>query len=1315
MDEHSSYFKSVRTLDQGNIDTVPAKLERIWTLLGARSRLNSHAADVMLARWLLKNMTGNSTDAERFRRYGLAWKVLGAVFSRASLFSLAQSLADRRFVTILRQTLKEISKPEVNEDSDVEMVDAGESPSSRKRKRPTSAPFEVASQRGVSGCIETAISLFAAIQTLLDRCQTKPLDGLDNHKIGAEHIKSMFSFPASEAAEILSPMLSLASMMADQFTHGVSGEQSNWVSTITSIWNLHRQGPGDISDIAIHLATPALVLMAKLRGFSVPATTENADRVRHRWERDLRHFLMWYFILPSRTDFWNKKIMEYTQHAVDISSASAAQTYPILFDLAMSSPPRDKALKKDYIAWVEAVFAVVLKALKSKHHDIGRPIIEQMTSSAAARGIDLSPSTLRVACKEFGFTEDGRGVWKLLLSIVKINPDTYLMSEEGQELLDRVLAETPNPQNLSTAELEDALSFLELLVAGYSQNRDLSTFLKTWLKRLTEAEAIGNAELLWAHEKLSEAISSHIEKSLNVNQLTEVVTWLSTHNERTESMAKSRILWAILSGIKGEEIVDSLNIKLFNCSFEDEISRKELPTPLAVSRWAIAERVLSRTTLEESQRIWSVIKPDIKHILRKSSTSKEETFAAFKCCVAVWVAHHPDGPLVDDAAKLVCSFVENLEESKTKSSKKGVTTEQYATWIVSGYPRLLSLLIKRTGDIPLLIASLIVPGTDDANKRFAAATSVLENENDLSNDKLRDNLINTVINLVGEHGYEKHIRFLLDIPSELISRGQREALMEKLLGGQTMGSTRGLGHWRLALALMVKIMGMPTYYNGLSLTGLQFVGLRTRNLYGDLDSNISHFEEEWNDLKLVEQVFSSTIRQMASGTIEKREREFFESAFQCVASNLDRGVRLITSHVMVSETAESAAAKQIDGWDKTVESFKKKILEDGLPLLSTPSSTELVELPFALEAIASLGVGQVKSEARAAVPALLKKSDVHLDKGFSAIGWEIRTFLARFFPEALGSSPLKTGLPEIVHDKSLLLQYIDAVVGEVDEKTKLGYLKEALEDIEREGSNSPTRLAVVERIIHHTKGTRDPTAPINTADFDLAQAHGVLCNRMAHASTASEFMLLAKSASLLLDQRTSWMSQWNVELSLSTVSTICSKRADLTVFSPKIYEKLCRLVEIVIKRHRIRLDGHFHILIGALGSLLRQLLSRPSDEISEEHAKLFARLLTLVCEPTDASVSRSAAGNSLDSERDRAKRYAGQYMYLVLMQCIKLQLERAVPHVVLEALQTGVYSILDITSQDGLSLMNDAMDPSGRVIFRELYKQYKRFGKWQGV
>lgn len=210
------------------------------------------------------------------------------------------------------------------------------------------------------------------------------------------------------------------------------------------------------------------------------------------------------------------------------------------------------------------------------------------------------------------------------------------------------------------------------------------------------------------------------------------------------------------------------------------------------------------------------------------------------------------------------------------------------------------------------------------------------------------------------------------------------------------------------------------------------------------------------------------------------------------------------------------------------------------------------------------------------------------------------------------------------------------------------------------------------------------------------------------------------------------MKQWNTELTLSVVSALCSKNSQVTgsiKSSPKTYRWLCRLVEITIKRHRLRLEGHFHLLITTLQALLRHLIVQPSPSASnqtptidnndfslhESQAKLFSRLLTLVCEPSVASVTRGQPTGQLDSATDAAKRSAGQHMYMVLIAYVRLQLEHAVPRVVREALQPGMYSILDITTQEGRRIINEAVDGSGRAIFKDMYKRYVRFGKWSGI
>ena len=107
----------------------------------------------------------------------------------------------------------------------------------------------------------------------------------------------------------------------------------------------------------------------------------------------------------------------------------------------------------------------------------------------------------------------------------------------------------------------------------------------------------------------------------------------------------------------------------------------------------------------------------------------------------------------------------------------------------------------------------------------------------------------------------------------------------------------------------------------------------------------------------------------------------------------------------------------------------------------------------------------------------------------------------------------------------------------------------------------------------------------------------MLCKKLSQTPNTDpeQFILVADTLQLLLDQKGVCMTQWNIDFTLSTVSTICSS-LDKTVSqnpaaaSSNTYKSLCALVEIIIKRHRKRLDGHFHLLITALQALLRHLL-----------------------------------------------------------------------------------------------------------------------------
>ncbi|KAL2016239.1 hypothetical protein VTK56DRAFT_4044 [Thermocarpiscus australiensis] len=1396
--------RAVRALDQGDFETIPDRLERVWDTLQHCHGRSFHAAEEMLLRWLLKNM-GSSANAERLRRLPQAWNILGAVFALIPLFSLAKSLADRRFVGILQQTLKDVATPQQEgaqpngTESDVEMADASpqESPANpRKRKRSNVSNLDITVQKQLGGCLQTAEAVFNAVRVLLSRCELRSLDEPALHRMGAEHVKSLFSSSASEAMEILVPWLTICRLAADRPKPEPFTEQSSWLSTFGALWELHLQSAGDASEVATHLSATGTRLLGRLTGIPRQMSLGINPQVQERWARDLRRFLARNLILPARAAFLTRGSQEVIQVAVDMSSASAPTTFPVLFDLVSRSPREfgPKTSRKDYETWVQAVFDAILHASKNINREDSLAAVRAIMEMAAERGAVLSASSLRAVCKSYALRPN-MDDWSLLLSTVKLNPDVFLVSEDGKQLLEQVLERTLQPDALSAEDFERAAQFIVLLADGYAQARDLSTFVKVWLKHLAPVKPKAGLQPLWAQRQLVDTVARLIQSSLNTNQLVEVLGWLSSQTQPTESMARIYILQAISSGISQEDFIDAANMNIFDGVFLEKFSKKELPS-ISACRWTVTANTIARGTLEEFSRIWLQIKADLKSILRKLPIGREDTLAAFKCCVAAWLANHPGAAYEEEAATLICSFVDRLEkdgESMELDSDNGgasVSTGTYISWMLSDAPRLLSLFMERKGCVPNAILTLISrTGAEAArlDSALAASRLLLERESNINNQKLMDSLINIVISLIDAPEAPRAgpstkigVQFLLDVPTEALSRAQREAAMKALVSRLPQDPDRpedvGFEYWRPVLSLMVKLMGRPTFYEGMSFSHLDLIGRCLLKIHQGssrppkdrLTPDV--VSDERDSFQLLLQLAVLTLRQMTSGNIEGRERRYLTGAISLLQSpyqDSDVIARIILLQAFVSAVQSSPAARKLEGDILDLNGLWRSLLQIASPVVTSPKwyGQELLALLVALEALGSLDRETVRQSLSDAVPSLLDASDSLLAQGVQA-GWEIRMFLANHFPEALrpplklkvsvdrsasaeGDGDVEGGFSALTLGKAALLRYVDAVVRAADEDTKLGYLEELLLD-----ECDVQELLVIYRLVQHLKGSRPSDSPDK---FGLSQAHSTLCNRLMRASIPARFVLTSKAIHLLLDQSPACMTQWNIELTLSSVSTISAQAPtrSLVSSSPIIYESLCRLVEIVIKRHRKRLDGHFHILITALQSLLRLLLSWPYENSNsnsdnnptslnsspgptttrhsssspsfspppwewEKHAKRFARLLTLVCEPTAASVAQSSSrsgggGALLDSDKDRAKRYAGQHMYLVLMQYVRLQLEYVVPHGVREALEPGVYAVMDVTTREGLRLMNDALDPSGRVIFKEMYKQYQKFGKWTGV
>lgn len=219
----------------------------------------------------------------------------------------------------------------------------------------------------------------------------------------------------------------------------------------------------------------------------------------------------------------------------------------------------------------------------------------------------------------------------------------------------------------------------------------------------------------------------------------------------------------------------------------------------------------------------------------------------------------------------------------------------------------------------------------------------------------------------------------------------------------------------------------------------------------------------------------------------------------------------------------------------------------------------------------------------------------------------------------------------------------------------------------------------------------------------------------------------------------SWaVSQWHIDTLLCAITNLTLPSAPNygKQQAGVIYASLCRLYGTMLATHRTKIGGRYHLVVPALQGLMRCLFiphgrnggsatvpALPPWLYGREmildgtHAAGFARLLTTICDPTVSSVTRSTnrSRRELNDDRKKARSIAGQHLPSVIMLYCQCQLKGRLLPSVKAALTPGLYAVLDVMSQDAMHTLNAAMNSSSRAIFKALYDDHRRFGRWEGT
>ncbi|KKK21201.1 hypothetical protein ARAM_006856 [Aspergillus rambellii] len=411
------------------------------------------------------------------------------------------------------------------------------------------------------------------------------------------------------------------------------------------------------------------------------------------------------------------------------------------------------------------------------------------------------------------------------------------------------------------------------------------------------------------------------------------------------------------------------------------------------------------------------------------------------------------------------------------------------------------------------------------------------------------------------------------------------------------------------------------------------------------------------------------------------------------------------------------------------DQYKKQHLEETISLIKTLD---------ALEDFEDLAAGHKE------VGRFLSKIESYVEKSTEEGGSSLRRLIRRRVLATQGSAKTIT-VPVVQYAESLPLQQMYSeeqrrFIQSTSERFR-AMSAESLTQVIRDvrqlgfvGKNAEYHLLIAGLAVA-------ALSPIEDKESVQAQELSLLCTAVTESvprtKSLEQFVLATECLDALLRNQPRCVSQWNVDSLLACIA-VCASKSGPRInpeFAGTIYIRLCRLMGLLLGLHRQKLGGRFHLILPAIQRLLHCLFARSKkrgrsvlsdngssqqpfwlSQLNAAHATHFTRLLTSLCDPTVSAVSRptpwGAGQEGLTDQTKKSKRIAGQYLQYLIMEYAQNSLRSSLPPDVKAALMPGLYSVLDVMSRDTMRALNAGLDISGRAVFKALYDDYMKFGKW---
>ncbi|KAI0443424.1 Urb2/Npa2 family-domain-containing protein [Xylaria telfairii] len=1349
-DPQLALIRAIRTLDEDSPLTLQQKVHKLWLLLAAAKHTRLHGVEENILRWLLKQMGGNTDNAEHVRRYPLTWTVLGHVFPKIPAQALGRSLAHSRFVSILNKTLGDVTTQEPRAGT----PETEEGPTTaKKRKRGADLPVTLAELRTSRGCLRTASEIFEALAVLLEQGAAQSGEVTPEKRVGAEHVKSLFSSSSDETRDITARLLLICDDSLSLTDSEFVKRQQSWIGTLTAVWNLRLHSKEDSLEFARYIYERVSLTLAKFED-DYPAQSSNHiyNTCREIWSPQLWKFLSAYFIRPARQRFTQDKNIDMLKLALQIAQKDLVASTTVMWSIAARTPrdTSDPKSKVEHDAWTESIFQAVLWTLS--------PLPKRRKNEVLSRLLDIALQTqsipdtkiLLVLYQQHAL-HGAETDWALLSKILACDADVFLVAQDQGSVFDNI----SSISNSDTKTKDDVVSNVVLpLQDAYSSARDLAGFAIRWFRSLYAAESM--VQSIWFDQRIRQHLATLLQTALSSSQLLRLLEDLESIPSKAGELLV--VLDGICAGLTDENTIANIGSKMI--SLVDREWGDISPDVLAL-RWRVLGCLASWGTSDECNKLWKKVKSDMKPILKKNSLTSPETLEAFSCCYKLCLSNHIGGKYEEDLTKLICTMLERLVPS-VKTEADFQLLRPYMDLVFNHLPRLSEQPKQEVNTLTDQIVKLFwhvsyeLPSLPN-EQRLEYVRPLIHNYDVADEEPMVDALmapfLDALDNSENQCGWTQPyslnlLSILLEFPVESWTRGRRRRMMASWKKHKsTIGScaAEDLNYALAVLRLIAKIMQQPTFYEDMEFTDL--VDICSGLITGDPTL-----------LFLAQRFVDSTIRQVLAN-MNELTHSYLLGAFQ-YAKDCKLGKDSVTCTQILllqsfaaalhdhNSSRESLQRLGIDpnAFGEKLAKLVERTLDDFAsesngPSMVPPTDEKLQFLSVVLDAAHVSGndtTSRIKIELSSDTLTRLERVSNTTMLGNLATVWKLRSFLIKQSPDRHTAESFSALLDEGVRgiEEGMMYGFIDAYVQGKSQSIQNQLLSELMTR-DKLTNGSIGSLLACRRLLELYQGSNLGDKLVGTPEaLDLAKVHEHFTSHLSRTSSLPHFKQISEMMIFLLDKHGNAMTQYNIEATLTTVVEVCcahGPKVQGLKAAGEIFAALFKLVALIIKRHRLRLSGHFHILLKALRALLTVLLADPSSSIlrrqsaqsrhppwlltrlQPRHAERFARLLTLVCEPSAASVARSRSRSELDSATDVAKRAAGQHMYLILEVYVKLQLEVEVSREMRKALEVGIFSVLDITSEGCRKVLNESLDAGGRAVFRALFAEYRKFGKWKGV